>query len=361
VTERVRATPTDFSVAVNQELLRRGIRYVDAEIITVSELPDQEIPLVKAGTLTCLIGTEDSALLSDIADAAKHRRFEDLSRYSDVVFGQYVRGLMFRRRASSGLGEVPVLTEFRYSGRTLAQAMFVTDDVEVASASVLYSGGPLDQGQFRVVDHPKDDADLAQRAIVLVNEPRLTDVEKAIIERVPRESSEVFVSSSQVAWPAAAALFVGEALLEGAAAAVAERAVDYAWDHAGQAWDYVVDVAHEAEEAAVDVAHDVERAAEDIADRVIEAPMVMEADAADGADHAADAQAADEGPIADDYGAQNVFGDDAAADDAAEEAEGEAQSRFESVLTSTDFTNLSATASAGKLLELRSKLLTGRG
>jgi hypothetical protein len=115
----------------------------------MSELPDETVPVVKEGTLTCQVARQDSTLLSDIAEAAQNRRFEELKRYSDIIYAHYTRGFLFRRtRAFDSLSEVPVLTEVRYGNRPLAQAMFVIDEVEVASSSVLYSGGPFERGNF---------------------------------------------------------------------------------------------------------------------------------------------------------------------------------------------------------------------
>jgi hypothetical protein len=93
------------------------------------------------------------------------------------------------------LSEIPVLTEIRYAGRRLAQGMFVPEDVDVSLAPAVYSGGPLDHSEFQVVDYLKPGGDFRQRAVILVNKPRLSDIEKAILELVPQDQSEVFLTS----------------------------------------------------------------------------------------------------------------------------------------------------------------------
>jgi hypothetical protein len=170
--------------------------------------------------------------------------------------------------------------------------MFTSETLQVARASVVYGGGFLHDDAFQAVDyfHPAIIPDTEH--VVVVSMPSLTELEQAILSRVPEEHSEM----PGIFWPAAAAP-VGVAV----SANAVNRTVNGVWDG--------LEADEEKEEE-----DEREREAEEEEERTVEGEALEEIDR----------------PGAEDVGAQDEIGQ--------------------------DFSALDETASAQTLLKIRMQL-----
>jgi hypothetical protein len=185
-------SPTEL----NQEILGRSLFHAEPEVLVLSDLTRDDVRLVKAGTVTCLVAPQGSELLREIAGAARERNFNLLRRYSDEMTGQMRTVLLGPGNRPTTLSDATVITEFRYSGRSLGWGMNTASGVQIATAQALYSGGALDHAKFQVACYVKSRVKYPQQAVILVNQPRLTTLEEAILKSVPSDRTEAFLSSS---------------------------------------------------------------------------------------------------------------------------------------------------------------------
>jgi hypothetical protein len=327
-------------------------------------------------TVTCLVARQGTELLGEIENAVRQGDFTSLKDLSDAILDQMTAVLTNPEPIFRNMSEIPVLLEIRYGGRILSQGIFVADSLPVATASVLYNGGPLSHDQFRVVEYFRSEAERPHQVLILINKPELTALEQAILDRVPDDKSEVFVSMPGVGWPAVLGRVAVEAARYLAVAAgeyVLERGFDYVWDWAADALrdDVAADERAAEADAADERMAEADAAEADAADERAADAEAAEADAAD--ERMAEADAADDAEAdaaAEDDAGEEYYvvyaddeadaGDDAAVDDAGADAEGEALDPYLSSLRRHDFSNLDPTASAQALLKLRMRLLTRR-
>jgi hypothetical protein len=92
--------------------------------------------------------------------------------------------------------------------------MFTSATLEVATASVLYGGGPLHDDAFQAVDYFRPEISPETEHVVVVSMPSLTELERAIVSRVPEAHSEGFVSMPGIVEEAEAHAVEGSALDE---------------------------------------------------------------------------------------------------------------------------------------------------
>lgn len=176
------------------ELAGRTLRYSSPEIIMLEGVPVEPRSLTPPGTVTCFVADRGSPLLGQIRAAAYRKDYEELRRHGTSI-ARECSGISRRRETVlEFLSDIPVLTEFRYGGRILAQGMFPTATREVATASVLYGGGPLQDDAFQAVDYFRPEISPETEHVVVVSTPALTELERAIVSRVPETHSEGFVS-----------------------------------------------------------------------------------------------------------------------------------------------------------------------
>ncbi|HET6360747.1 MAG TPA: hypothetical protein VFH11_01670 [Gemmatimonadota bacterium] len=173
--------------------------------------------------MTCLVAKQGSPLLEQIKSAAQRKDYSALRRYRNTIARELAAVSRGRENLSESLNDMPVLTEFRYGTQILAQRMFTTEMLEVATASVFYGGGSLDHDDFQAVDHFHPAIIPDTEHVVVVSMPSLTVLEQAILSRVPEEHSELFVSVP--GFIARAAAVPDEAAIS---ANVADRPVDEA-------------------------------------------------------------------------------------------------------------------------------------
>lgn len=180
--------------SLDAELAGRNLRYSSPEIIMLEGVPVEPGSLTPPGTVACFVANQGSPLLGQIRAAAYRKDYEELRRHGTSIATD-CSGISRRRETLlESLSDIPVLTEFRYGGRTVARAMFTSATLEVATASVLYGGGPLHDDAFQAVDYFRAEISPETEHLVVVSLPSLTELERAIASRVPEAHSEGFVS-----------------------------------------------------------------------------------------------------------------------------------------------------------------------
>lgn len=195
----------DKASSLTPELPGRSLRHSSPEIITLEGVPLEPRSLAPPGTVTCLVATHGSSLLSQIRSAAYRKDYEELHRHADTIATERAGASRRPKRPDESLSNIAVLTEFRYGDRILVQGMFPSETLHIATASVPYAGGPLRDDAFQAVDYFHPAIALDTEHVVVVSAPSLTELERAILGRVPEEHSEASASMPRMFWPSGAA------------------------------------------------------------------------------------------------------------------------------------------------------------
>jgi hypothetical protein len=114
------------------------------------------------------------------------------------------------RAAAPGLSAVPSLAEFRYGHKLLVRGLFPMSTWEVAEAAILWTGGPLVDNRFACVEYVTRPQAPELESLVLKVPPRLTAIERAVIDQVPADLSELHLRGNRVLFTDVLVQAVGE-------------------------------------------------------------------------------------------------------------------------------------------------------
>jgi hypothetical protein len=220
------------------------------------EQDGRKIGLAEPGTIALLVASDEGAsMLDGIERSVARKDFGELEEIYSTLKGQYVDVFGARRPLYESRRDIPFLTEFRYAGKTLRQGMVVAPRLPVAHSLVLYNGARLALDAFSAVEYRRADSLAPAHTLVVVREPRLTELEQAILGQISDTASPFNTGESVEAWTDVVVNVAQEVVQQ-----VAEAVVEYVVDH-------VVEVVAEAVVAAVvggdDKAED-ERVEEDV-------------------------------------------------------------------------------------------------
>jgi hypothetical protein len=199
-------------------------RPVDFSRPLVLEIDDEhhDVPmrLAQPGTIALLVARkEGDPELRRIVDAIRDGDLRRADRVYTETLRDFGRSLLDPKHDVKSIDDIPVFSSFRYGRKTLRRGMCTTSGLQVARSLALYDGARLDPGEFQVVHHRKQGNKERVRSVVVVRKPRLTKLERTIIEKVPAESTEINFGED-------VGMFVG-VIVGAVAEEFAERAVNY--------------------------------------------------------------------------------------------------------------------------------------
>jgi hypothetical protein len=179
-----------------REALARPIRSKQLSLVdyTPSD-PNSVDRLADPGTLTVLIAPAGAPILEDVRTAAEKGNAED------IELARMIRVELSRRRrvpipeATQALVVAPVLADLRYGGLTLASSVFLPPDYEFAAGMIPYNGGPLAADGFSLIERYQAGSVEKLDALILRATPPLSDAERAALEQLPPDETEMNLSS----------------------------------------------------------------------------------------------------------------------------------------------------------------------
>jgi hypothetical protein len=174
-------------------------------------------------------------MLARIERSIASREFRRLDAIHSTLRRQYSDVFGAGRPIYESRHDIPFLTEFRYAGKTVRQGMVVGPGLPVAHSLVLYNGAPLAHDAFTAVEYRRPDSHEPAHMLVVVREPKLTELEQEILGQLSDAASPFNVGEAGAAWTE---------VVQAVAVQVVQQVVDYAVD-------YVVDKAVDVVAAAV--------------------------------------------------------------------------------------------------------------
>jgi len=181
-------------------VLARATRVSSPVVVTLPHPPAESVRRMLPGTIVFFVATRGSSLFNRLREAALAHDYEMLDLLSDRIGFELARAFLIpvhqEEAAASGLSAVPSLAEFRYGHKLLIRGLFPLATWEVAEAAILWTGGALVDDRFACVEYVTSPEAPELESLVLKVPPRLTAVERAVINQVPDDLSELHLRGS---------------------------------------------------------------------------------------------------------------------------------------------------------------------
>jgi hypothetical protein len=229
----------DPDIELKRASLSRSKRISRPIVVTLPEPPDKSVQKylpaslfrsLVPGTIVFFAAPQGSALFKRLLEAAYAHDFETLDLLADRIGLDLFRALTEPpkddRPVINVFEDVPAFVDLRYKHKLLVRGLFPISTWEVAEASILWTGGELEDEKFVCVEYITSSSAPELETLVLKIPPRLTPVERAIFSQAPVGGSELNLRGSEVAILPAVAIAVTARIIVRAAPLVA-RATPY--------------------------------------------------------------------------------------------------------------------------------------
>lgn len=154
------------------------------------------------GSVTLYWAPKKSGVIQELEDAYNAH---DVNQLDKVLMKKLVDAYKSRtfidniEKAVSMLVDSPVYFDFVYSSKVLGQNLWIElDDRGVGSLYFPYNGGTILNEDFVILEHSKPDLERMQLYdyLIIKAPPKLTDAERAALDKVPLNSTEINIASS---------------------------------------------------------------------------------------------------------------------------------------------------------------------
>jgi hypothetical protein len=165
------------------------------------------------GTVTLYWAPRSSSLLPQLEGAMATGDFSAVAEtYGDVARRHAERSVGDARSVVRSLLSAPSFFDLRYGGRTLAMNLWLDDSAELGSMTFAFAGGAVHAHRFEVVEYPRDEKPEARSCpwdtLVVVRRPRLSDLERRLVEAIPESRAEMQIGESGTVMATPATLVV---------------------------------------------------------------------------------------------------------------------------------------------------------
>lgn len=174
---------------------------------------DQPIDLVPPGCIGVFFARPGSAHLTNLRQFVLDGDASRINELTDRLRRQFDgRQLVELREAVATVIQHPVYADLRYAGLTLAQNLHLPTGIDVGMLTLPYNGGELNDADFALVDYQMVGRDERLEALLVRRPPRMTDVVRAALARVPANQREINISDAAFCF-AATCVIVAEVVV----------------------------------------------------------------------------------------------------------------------------------------------------
>ncbi|MDQ3825080.1 MAG: hypothetical protein M3326_12785 [Actinomycetota bacterium] len=183
---------------VEQEIFDRPLTILKPRTVCL-ELEMHEMPLLPPpGTLVVYYGASDFVEFDELEGA--------LVRGDRGILGMlHQRAESFRQgqpetrtdlEILEEVREAPLLFSVRYKRRTLTERAGLNHGQSFGTLTFPFVGLQLDPAEFEVVEHRRVSGEVMYRYLVAYRPPRLTDLERRVLERIPTDIVDITIAPS---------------------------------------------------------------------------------------------------------------------------------------------------------------------
>ncbi len=147
------------------------------------------------GSLTLFWALKGSRTMRELEYAYVAQDVQRLQELHDrLVADHKSRSVISIAEATDRALGAPSFFEFRFNGKLLAQNLWLADDAECGTVLLPYSGGPIDETAFTIVEYSQDLSEPAYEALIVICPPRLSEIEQRALATVPMDSQEAHIA-----------------------------------------------------------------------------------------------------------------------------------------------------------------------
>jgi hypothetical protein len=186
----------DALVALPAELAVRE-RSDGAVEVRYVEAGGDDAPGLPGGVICVVSGEPGDPLLDEVREAAGEGDAAAVSKalegYEERLkrAGEKVARAVAAGSVAKAVASLPAITELRYRGKPVVEAMIVHPEMRSMRALVPYAGGTLDPAAFVASTYVRRGVAAEVETVVVVREPELTPFERKVVDRLPEEVDQL--------------------------------------------------------------------------------------------------------------------------------------------------------------------------
>lgn len=192
------------SLAQDYELANRARVTGSVEVHEVSGESDSAA--FPSGSIALVVGVRTSKTFSDIRAAAERSNAGEVARLLDALQAprktRRAKGPGTVNETIRRLRKIPVVTEVTYRGKVLTRGLAPTPPVDAVTTTLVFAGGRIDEGGLEASHAYTPGGRSAAEEIdtlFLVRQPELSDIERALLGRLPDADINASVAPPYIA------------------------------------------------------------------------------------------------------------------------------------------------------------------
>ena len=195
----VRARALAAELEAEAEIANRSTSVVEAQVVYTSQYLDRDAGFLAPGTIVTIVTGAGSGLAERLLDAIKRGDEREVAHVSADIAATERDGVG-QALQSITLERVPAIVDVRYGTSWLARHVFLLEGADAAWSRAVWSGGDLQPALLSARQHLPTGDSPPVTVTLLLNAPRLTTIEKAVLASVPADLSEIHVRGPSVSW-----------------------------------------------------------------------------------------------------------------------------------------------------------------
>jgi hypothetical protein len=185
--------------ALRRELQTRDLQFVKPTVLTVGDVEsggDAQAVTPPAGSIVIYYAAAGDKLLASIQAALSAKDNKQLAR-----LGREARKRLeaweprSENQILAELPEIPCLFDVRYNTKTVADHVGLLGKLRFGTVTLPYTGGRIADNGFQIAEYRKTAQTRGYQYFIAKRAPVLTRLERAALERVSAELSEIHVGS----------------------------------------------------------------------------------------------------------------------------------------------------------------------
>lgn len=186
--------------AIEAEMAQRPTNRVRPITLRTGAKLRQQPGFLRQGTIATVIGRRGSRYLKDLTKAIRAGDANAVQKACDVALERAEASLRFIEEPFQ-LASASAIVDVTYGQSFLAKHVVMAETADLAISYAVWSGGEIDEAQFAVSEYPSTVAhDTDVEVLIILVEPQLSEIEKAVLRAVPTELSEIHIHGPSVAW-----------------------------------------------------------------------------------------------------------------------------------------------------------------
>ncbi|WP_340062983.1 hypothetical protein [Ascidiimonas aurantiaca] len=148
------------------------------------------------GSITLFWGYKKESFINELRNAYVKYDGNTLDSLQKKIAKQFTRnGVPTSATLMKDVLEADTLFDFEYNGKQLANNLWLSKKYNIGSLVFPYNGGYISDSLFSIKEHNINDECSNYDYFIVINPPRLSRIERAALDLVPKAQSEINISN----------------------------------------------------------------------------------------------------------------------------------------------------------------------